>query len=74
MDLDKIERIDTGLSAQGLRYPVYEYIRLPKSDEPKYPATIGKFEQFLSGKKDFENEARWFPLQLKADCLYSSRF
>ena len=51
MDLDKIEKIDTGLAEQNLRYPLYGYVHLPASLE--WPDTIAKFEEFLSDRKDF---------------------
>ena len=55
LDLTKIEKIDKGLTAQNLRYPVYEYVHLPASTDPEWPKTIAKFEEFLSDRKDFEN-------------------
>ena len=56
IDLKKIEKIDEGLTAQNLRYPVYEYVHLPASTDPKWPKTTAKFEEFLSNRKDFEEQ------------------
>lgn len=52
----KIEKIDKGLTAQSLRYPVYEYVHLPASTDPEWPKTTAKFEEFLSNRKDFEEQ------------------
>ena len=57
IDLNKIEKIDKGLTAQNLRYPVYEYVHLPASTDPEWPKTIAKFEEFLSNRKDFEEQS-----------------
>ena len=57
IDLNKIEKIDKGLTAQDLRYPVYEYVHLPASTDPEWPKTTAKFEEFLSNRKDFEEQA-----------------
>ena len=62
IDLDKIEKIDKGLTAQNLRYPVYEYVHLAASDDPKWPKTTAKFEEFLSNREDFEEK----PIEPKA--------
>ena len=56
IDLAKIEKIDKGLTSQNLRYPVYEYVHLPASINPKWPKTTAKFEEFLSNRKDFKNQ------------------
>ena len=57
LDLEKIEKIDNGLTAQDLRYPVYEYVHLAASEDPKWPKTIAKFEEFLSNREDFEEKS-----------------
>ena len=57
IDLNKIEKIDQGLTAQNLRYPVYEYVHLPASTNPEWPKTTAKFEEFLSNRKDFEEQS-----------------
>ena len=56
LDFAKIEKIDKGLTAQNLRYPVYEYVHLPASINPAWPKTTAKFEEFLSNRKDFEEQ------------------
>ena len=53
LDLEKIEKIETGLAAQNLRYPLYNYVHLPASENPYWPETTAKFEEFLSDRKDF---------------------
>ena len=55
IDLAKAEKIDKGLTAQNLRYPVYNYVHLAKSTDPEWPKTTAKFEEFLSDRKDFKN-------------------
>ena len=44
LNLTRLEEIDTQLTQQGLRYPVYDWVE------------GGKFEEFLSGRRDLENE------------------
>ena len=51
LNLEEIEMIDKGLTAQNLRYPVYEYVHLPESG--KWRKTTAKFEEFLSNREDF---------------------
>ena len=43
----EMKEIDFQLAAQDVRYPVYEYMELEGGE-------WAKFEQFLSGKKDFQ--------------------
>ena len=56
LDFARMWRIDEGLTSQNLRYPVYEYVHLPASTKPEWPKTTAKFEEFLSNRKDFENQ------------------
>ena len=42
LNMTKLEEIDMQLTAQALRYPVYDWVE------------SGKFEQFLVGKRDLE--------------------
>ena len=51
-----MEAIDEQLTKQGARYPVYEWVY-----KPDWPIRA-KFEQFLSGKKDFQDEGFDDPL------------
>ena len=44
LDFDKLEKIDTQLTEQKLRYPVYEWVK------------GAKFEEFLTGRRDLESE------------------
>ena len=44
LDLEKLEKIDTQLTEQNLRYPVYDWIK------------GAKFEEFLSGRRDLDPE------------------
>ena len=44
LDLDKLEKIDTQLTEQKRRYPVYEWVK------------GAKFEEYLSGRRDLTNE------------------
>ena len=44
LDLDKLEKIDTQLTEQKLRYPVYDWVK------------GAKFEEFLSGRRDLDPE------------------
>ena len=55
-DWHELEAIDVQLTEQGARYPVYEWIY-----KPDWPIRA-KFEQFLSGKKDFQDEGFNDPL------------
>ena len=65
LDLDKIEKIDTGLAEQNLRYPsLYGYAHLPATLE--WPDTIAKFEEFLSDRKDF-NEISIEPSEVRME-------
>ena len=55
-DWQELEAIDLQLTKQGARYPVYEWVY-----KPDWPIRA-KFEQFLSGKKDFQDEGFDDPL------------
>ena len=55
-DWQELEAIDLQLTQQGARYPVYEWVY-----KPDWPIRA-KFEQFLSGKKDFQDEGFDDPL------------
>ena len=48
LDLSRMEKIDIGLTAQNLRYPVYKYVHLTASKSPEWPATTAKFSEHLA--------------------------
>ena len=52
----KIEKIDKGLTSQILRYPVYEYVRIPAATNPEWSITTAKFEEFFPNTKSFVNQ------------------
>lgn len=52
MDLDKLQKIETQLTQQGLHYPVYDWIRL--YDRVTGVNLTAKFEEFLSGRRELE--------------------
>ena len=51
-----LEAIDVQLTEQGVRYPVYEWVQQPDW------YIRAKFEEILSGKKDFRDEGFNDPL------------
>ena len=60
-DWQELEAIDLQLTQQEARYPVYEWVY-----KPDWPIRA-KFEQFLSGKKDFNDEGFDDPLAREGD-------
>ena len=67
-DWQELEQIDLQLTEQGARYPVYEWVY-----KPDWPIRA-KFEQFLSGKKDFQDEGFDDPLARKEILVSDSPF
>ena len=53
LDMEKVEKIDTGLAAQNLRYPLYGYVHYPASENPGWSDTTAKFEEFLEDRITF---------------------
>ena len=56
LDFARMWRIDEGLTSQNLRYPVYEYVRIPAATNPEWSITTAKFEEFFPNRKSFPNQ------------------